>query len=121
LELLKASSYGDKFFFTEKVLPHDYKKFGKTAFINSGTTSIFNNSIIHIPQPHVTDPSKYTNISKIKHLVLGLSSASTFLNIKLVAHHMYGHNLLILRVHHCSLLLLVLCSTSMAADVEALS
>jgi hypothetical protein len=72
--------------FTGKVSPDEYKKFGKTAFINSGTTSIFNNSNSKIPQPHSHTPVQiHKPRSKIKPLVLSLSCASTFLVFVFIA------------------------------------
>lgn len=72
--------------FTGKVSSDEYKKFGKTAFTNSGTTSIFNNSNSKIPQPYSHTPVQiHKPRSKIKPLVLSLSCASTFLVFVFIA------------------------------------
>ncbi|KAM3748381.1 hypothetical protein ACB098_05G104600 [Castanea mollissima] len=63
--------------FTGQVFPEKYKKFGKTAFLQSGT-SIFNNSN-KTPKPNIRIPQPPVNKHKPKHFVLILSCTSAFL------------------------------------------
>ncbi|XP_075667588.1 calmodulin-binding receptor kinase CaMRLK [Castanea sativa] len=69
--------------FTGQVFPEKYKKFGKTAFLQSGT-SIFNNSN-KTPKPNIRIPQPPVNKHKPKHLVLILSCASAFLVVVFVS------------------------------------
>lgn len=64
-------------YFTGKVLPEKYKRFGKTAFLDSGT-SIFNNSN-KTPKPSIRIQPPPINKHRPKPLVLILSCASAFL------------------------------------------